>query len=130
MSGNKEIAFLQDKDFNEDGTFKIDNNNKILLKHRIIVIMLQMTGCPPCEQAKPRFQAYANKTNSNDVFCATISITNEKDLANRVDTFIKVAKNGFPCYALYIDRKLQDKEITGRGIKELGEFTGVKVPGY
>lgn len=124
---NKKIGYLENKDFDNNGQLK----DEILLSKKIpIVVMIQASWCHFCKISKPAFQDYANRTNSNQVFCATIHVDgdrqSEKDLGERIETIIPDFK-GFPHYALYMNGKLQEnKEIKGRSVEDLGEFTGVQ----
>ena len=104
--------------------------HEILLSKKIpIVVMVQASSCHFCKISKQAFQDYANKTNSNQVFCATIHVDgdrqSEKDLGERIETIIPNCE-GFPHYALYMNGVLVDKEIKGRSVEDLGEFTGVQ----
>jgi len=123
---NKKIGYLENKDFDNNGQL----SNEILLGKKIpIVVMVQASWCYFCKISKPAFQDYANRTNSNQVFCATIHVDGdtqtEKDLGERIETIIPDFK-GFPHYALYMNGVLVDKEIKGRSVEDLGEFTGVQ----
>lgn len=123
---NQRIGYLENSDFDNNGKLL----NPILLRKKIpIVVMVQASWCGYCKQSKPAFQEYANKTNTNQVFCATIHADgerqSEKDLGERINTIITDFK-GFPHYALYMNGLLVNKEIKGRSIEDLGEFTGVK----
>lgn len=123
---NKKIGYLENKDFDNNGQLK----DKILLSKKIpIVVMVQASSCHFCKISKQAFQDYANKTNSNQVFCATIHVDgdtpSEKDLGERIKTIIP-SLTGFPHYALYMNGVLVDKEIKGRSVEDLGEFTGVQ----
>jgi thiol-disulfide isomerase/thioredoxin len=123
---NKKIGYLENDDFDNNGQLF----NKILRAKKIpIVIMVQASWCHFCKISKPAFQDYADKTNSNEVFCATIHADgdrqSEKDLGERIKTIIPEFK-GFPHYALYMNGVLVDKEIKGRTVEDLGEFTGVQ----
>ena len=124
---NNQIAYLENFDFDNDGKIM----NKELIKQKIILIMVKKSSCGYCTEAKPSFQEYANKTKRTKVFCATIHVDGERDsereLGERIIDVIPRAIKGFPCYALYINGNLINKEMTGdRGVKSLGEFTGVK----
>lgn len=123
---NEKVGYLENSDF--------DNNGALLnpiLRHKKspIVIMVQASWCGYCKESKPVFQEYANKTNRNQVFCATIHADGErqteKDLGERIKTIIPDFK-GFPHYALYMNGVIVNKEIKGRSVEDLGEFTGVK----
>lgn len=123
---NKKIGYLENKDFDINGQLK----DKILLSKKIpIVVMVQASWCPFCRISKKEFQDYANRTNSNQVFCATIHVDgdtqSEKDLGERIETIIPNCK-GFPYYALYMNGVLVNKKIKGRSVEDLGEFTGVQ----
>jgi len=123
---NKKIGYLENKDFDNNGQL----SNEILIAKKIpIVIMVQESSCHFCKISKPAFQDYANRTNSNQVFCATIhadgDTQTEKDLGERIETIIPDFK-GFPHYALYMNGVLVNKEIKGRSVEDLGEFTGVQ----
>ena len=124
---NKKIGYLENDDFDNNGQLF----NKILLGKKIpIVVMVQASSCHFCKISKPEFQDYANRTNSNEVFCTTIHVDGdrqtEKDLGKRIETIIPDFK-GFPHYALYMNGKLQEnKEIKGRSVEDLSEFTGVQ----
>jgi len=123
---NKKIGYLENKDFDNNGQL----SNEILRHKKIpIVVMIQASWCHFCKISKQAFQDYADKTNSNQVFCATIHVDgdrqSEKNLGERIETIIPDFK-GFPHYALYMNGVLVDKEIKGRSVEDLGEFTGVK----
>ena len=123
---NKKIGYLENDDFDNNGQLF----NKILLGKKIpIVVMVQDSRCHFCKISKPAFQDYANRTNTNEVFCATIHVDGdtqtEKDLGKRIENVIPDFK-GFPHYALYMNGVLVNKKIRGRSIEDLGEFTGVK----
>jgi thiol-disulfide isomerase/thioredoxin len=124
---NEKVGYLENSDFDNNGALL----NPILLGKKIpIVVMVQASWCGFCIKSKPAFQEYANKTNRNQVFCATIHADGErqteKDLGERIKTIIPDFK-GFPHYALYMNGKLQEnKEIKGRSVEDLGEFTGVQ----
>jgi thiol-disulfide isomerase/thioredoxin len=128
---NKQIAYMEDFDFEEDGSIK----DKLLLyinKYIPVVIMVQSGNCVHCQNAKPAFQDYANRTSRNEVICATIdylgSRNSQKQLVKRIEKVIpKAATQGIPCYALFKNGVLvTSKEIKGRCVESLGEFTGVK----
>jgi thiol-disulfide isomerase/thioredoxin len=128
---NKQIAYMEDFDFEEDGRIK----NKILRyinQYIPIVIMVQSGDCIHCKNAKPVFQEYADKTSRNEVICATIDFLgkrkSQKELVKRIRTVIpKAATQGIPCYALFRNGILDtSREINGRCVESLGQFTGVK----
>lgn len=123
MSYNKNVAYMEDDDFDKDGNLintEIPNNMPV-------VIMLQASWCPHCISAKPAFQEFADKYKGK-VFCATIQSDgdrpSEKALGKRVDV-IKPGFRGFPDYALYKNRKYVDKQISGRGVQDLVVFSGM-----
>ena len=123
---NKKIGYLENSDFDNNGKLF----NEILLGKKIpIVVMVQTSSCGHCVISKPAFQEYANKTNTNQVFCTTIHADgerqSERDLGERIKNVIPDFV-GFPHYALYMNGVLVNKEIKGRSIEDLGEFTGVK----
>ena len=119
----KPIAYLEDPDIDKNG----DIINSEIPKHIPVVIMIQATWCPHCQNAKRAFQEFANK-NKGKVFCATIEANGERkseqELGKRVSSFIKDFK-GFPHYALCINGKLQDKQIEGRDVQHLEKFCGI-----
>jgi len=119
----KPIAYLEDPDIDKNG----DIINSEIPTHIPVVIMIQATWCPHCQNAKGSFQDFANK-NKGKVFCATIEANGERkseqELGKRVSSFIKDFR-GFPHYALYINGKLQDKEIEGRSVQHLEKFCGI-----
>lgn len=118
----KPVAYLEDQDFDSQSNLVAS-----IPKNVPTVIMIQASWCPHCTNAKPAFQEFANKYKGK-VFCATIQAdgerASEKMLGKRLNK-IKPEFRGFPDYVLYIDGKRVDKNIKGRSIQNLIEFSEV-----
>ena len=118
---DKPVAYLEIQDFNKN-TGSLTNNK--IPKNIPVVIMIQSSWCGHCKTAKPEFQSFANATKGK-VFCATIQVDgqrkSEKELGKIVKT-LKPSFRGFPDYLLYVNGKRIDREITGRGVKDLRDF--------
>ena len=117
------IAYLEDFDFDNEGTLINDE----VPKDKPVVIMLQASWCPHCTVAKPAFQDFANK-NKDTVFCATIQADgereSEKQLGKKINT-LKENFRGFPDYLLYYKGVNTNKEIRGRSVEDLKNFSNV-----
>ena len=116
----KPIAYLEEQDIDIKGNIC---NSGIPIDIPMVV-MIQVSWCPHCQNAKGAFQEFANK-NKGKVFCATIEaegeLKSEQELGNRVSSFVKQFL-GFPHYILYTGGKLQTKLIQGRDVKALENF--------
>ena len=114
------IAYLENQDFDKDGTFLVKTEKPV-------VILVQAGWCPHCQMAKPAFQKFADKYK-NKAFCATIQVDGERssevELGKRL-TDLKASLRGFPDYILILNGKVVDKEIKGRDVKSLEEFAGL-----
>ena len=120
---NNPVAYLEDSDFNEKG--ELINND--IPKNTPIVVMIQALYCGHCKNAKPAFQEFANATEGK-VFCCTIQgdgdREGERSLAKRLDV-IKPGFRGYPDYVLYFNGERVNKEITGRGVEDLEQFSNL-----
>lgn len=120
---NKNVAYLENQDFDASG--KLINSD--IPSGVPVVVYTQASWCPNCTNAKPAFQAFADK-HKNAVFCATIQSDgdreSEKKLGERISS-IKPSFRGFPDYLLFVDGKLVDKEIAGRDVQHIESFCGL-----
>ena len=119
----KPVAYLEDHDFDEEGTLIAQN----IPSGIPVVIMLQVSWCPHCTSAKLEFQRFADATVGK-VFCATIQIDgdrqSEKTLGERVKT-LKPTLRGFPDYLLYKNGVKIGREIQGRDVRHLRDFSQI-----
>ena len=118
---DKPVAYLEIQDFNQKGELIGEG----IPKDIPIVIMVQASWCKLCTSAKPEFQAFADATKGH-VFCATIQVDGERKAEKELGKQIKVLKptlRGFPDYLLYKDGKRIDREIEGRGVRHLRDFS-------
>ena len=117
------IAYLEDTDFNKSG--KLINPN--IPKDVPVVVMIQASWCGYCQKAKPSFQEFANN-NQDKVFCATIQVDgsrpSEKALGKRIKSIKKNFK-GFPDYLLYKSGSLVNRNISGREVSHLEDFSKI-----
>ena len=120
---DKPIAYLEDRDFDSKGNLVAQG----IPGGIPVVIMLQSSWCKHCSAAKPEFQAFANATEGR-VFCATVQVDGERDtekaLARRIKT-IKPNLRGYPDYLLYKNGIRIDKEIQGREVRHLRDFSSI-----
>ena len=117
---NYPIAYLVDKDFNDNGNLI---NDKIP-KDKPVLIMIQANFCDYCTIAKHDFQKFAEK-NKNKVFSATIqgdgTEQGEKELSAKLSTLFPDFK-GFPEYVKYKNEKFISIHKGGRKLKDLEDF--------
>lgn len=115
------VAYLENDDIDDKGNI---TNTQIPI-NKPVVVMIQASFCGHCNQAKPAFQEFAEKTKGS-VFCATIHADGEKEsekkLAKRVNV-IKPGFRGFPDYVLFSNGSPVQKEIKGRDVDSLIEFS-------
>lgn len=120
---DKPVAYLEDQDFDKEGNLVAQN----IPSGIPVVIMLQSSWCPHCTSAKVDFQSFANATVGR-VFCATVQVdgdrSSEKALGTRIKT-IKPGLRGFPEYLLYKNGRRIEKEIQGRDVRHLRDFSQV-----
>ena len=120
---DKPVAYLEDQDFDKKGNLITEG----IPSGMPVVIMLQSSWCQHCTSAKPEFQAFAEATDGH-VFCATIQVdgarSSEKALGKRIKT-LKPGFRGFPDYILYKNGYRVDKEIKGRGVRDLRDFASL-----
>lgn len=114
---------LEHKDYDDKGNLI----NPDIPIDKIVVVMLQASWCPHCTSAKPEFQKFANKY-ADKVFCATIQVDGDRDgekkLAEDLEELIPGIR-GFPEFLCYKKGKRQEKEITGRTVKDLEKFAEI-----
>jgi thiol-disulfide isomerase/thioredoxin len=118
------LHYLVRDDFDNNG----DLTNEDVPKNIPVLIMMQSSNCPYCVEAKPEFQKFIDKTNKNNVFCATIQTNGYKEkeeeikLGSHMQNIIPKHK-GVPEYLLYFNTKLIAKKDTpGRSAKDLTQF--------
>ena len=120
---DKPVAYLEDKDFDDEGNLIAQN----IPSGIPVIIMLQSSWCHQCNSAKVEFQNFADATVGK-VFCATIQIDgdreSEKTLGKRVKT-LKPKLRGFPDYLLYKNGMRIVKEIQGRDVRHLRDFSQI-----
>ena len=120
---NKPVAYLETTDFDKHGNLIASG----IPRNIPVVIMLQSSWCPHCTSAKTDFQAFAHATEGS-VFCATIQVDGDRDsekaLGKRVKT-LKPKFRGFPDYLLYKNGKRIDRDIQGRSVPHLRDFSRV-----
>ena len=120
---DKPVAYLEDNDFDEEGNLIAQN----IPSGIPVVIMLQASWCPHCTSAKLEFQRFADATIGK-VFCATVQIDgdrqSEKTLGERIKT-LKPTLRGFPDYLLYKNGVKIDREIQGRDVRHLRDFSQI-----
>ena len=120
---DKPVAYLEDQDFDKDGNLIARG----VPKDKPVVVMLQASWCPHCTSARPEFQAFADAT-AGHVFCATVQadgeFPSEKALAKRIKT-LKPNFRGFPDYILYKNGRRIDREIKGRDVRSLRDFSTI-----
>ena len=118
---SKSIGYLEDQDFDKEGNLIVQE----IPSNIPVVIMLQSSWCPHCTEAKIDFQEFADATEGR-VFCATIQADgehpSEKLLGERIKS-LKPNFRGFPDYLLYVNGTRVDKEIAGRDVKHLRDFS-------
>ena len=118
---DKPVAYLENKDFDAEGRLVARG----IPKDKPVVVMLQSSWCPHCSSAKPAFQQFANAVQES-VFCATVHADgdrpSEKALGKRVKQ-LKPNFRGFPDYVLYVNGNRIDREITGRDVPHLRDFS-------
>lgn len=118
---DKPIAYLENEDFDSKGNLIA----KGIPSDMPVVIMLQSSWCTHCNKAKPNFQDFANATEGA-VFCATIQVDgdreSEKTLGRRIKT-IKPNLRGYPDYLLYKNGIRINREIEGRDVIHLRNFS-------
>ena len=90
------IVYLENSDFNSDGTLK-----DVVFKNKKILIFIQANWCGHCQHAKPDYQQFADLNQDTDIICTTVLTDNEPDLATKFssgfDGNITPVK-GFPTY--------------------------------
>lgn len=121
----KPIAYLEDQDMDNNG-FLI---NPEIPKDKPVIVMVQAGWCPHCTDAKPDFQKFADQYK-DVVFAATIQSDGERESEKKLFSRIKDKLpnyRGFPHYVLYINGKPLNREIAGRSVESLAQFTGLKI---
>ena len=120
---SKSIGYLEDHDFDKEGNLiaaEVPSDTPV-------VVMLQSSWCPQCREAKINFQEFANATQGR-IFCATIQAdgerSSEKSLGDRIKS-LKPNFRGFPDYLLYVNGLRIDREVTGRDVKHLRDFSTI-----
>ena len=120
---DKPIAYLEDQDFDEEGNLVAEN----IPSGIPVIVMVQSSWCTQCTSAKTEFQSFADATVGR-VFCATIQVdgdrSSEKALGKRIKT-LKPKLRGFPDYLLYRNGRKIDKEIQGRDVRHLRDFSQI-----
>ena len=120
---DKSIAYLENNDFDSNGNLIAQG----IPSGIPVVIMLQSSWCTHCSKSKPAFQDFANATEGK-VFCATIHVDGErkteKTLGHRIKT-IKPNLRGYPDYLLYKNGIRIDREIEGRDVPHLRNFSQI-----
>ncbi len=118
---NYPVAYLEDSDFTKEGQL----SNSDIPPGMNVVVMAQSSWCGYCKKAKPAFQEFADKMQGK-VFCATIQSDgdrqSEKDLGKRLKN-INPEFVGFPNYMLFKNGTMSDKQIKGREVTDLIEFS-------
>ena len=118
---DKPVAYLEDQDFDKDGNLIAQG----IPNGVPVVIMLQSSWCPHCTSAKPEFQAFAEATEGY-VFCATIQVDGDRPSEKALGDRIKILKprfRGFPDYLLYKNGIKIEREIQGRDVRHLRDFS-------
>jgi thiol-disulfide isomerase/thioredoxin len=119
---DKPIAYLEDQDFDKKGNLVVN-----IPSNMPVVVMLQSSWCTHCKTAKPEFQSFANATKGR-VFCATVQVDGERESEKALGERIKIIKpnfRGFPDYLLYNNGIRIDKEIKGRDVRHLRDFSQI-----
>ncbi len=120
---NTPIGYLEDQDFNDKGILI----NPEIPRNIPVVVMIQTSWCPHCTNSKPAFQEFADQ-NKGKVFCATIQADGDKPSEKILGKRVKMLKpgfQGFPDYSVYLNGQLMNREIKGRGVADLVEFSSV-----
>lgn len=131
----KNVAYLEDKDFDAEGNLTV----KGIPNDLPVVVMIQASWCGHCKNAKPAFQEFANKMEGK-VAAATIQSVSPNEmadykgkehlfnsqmaLAKRLPV-IKPGFRGFPDYVLFVNGKRQNKDVKGRDVDSLIEFASL-----
>jgi len=116
------VAYLEIQDFDKKTGDLIALG---ISKGISVVIMVQSSHCGHCIAAKPAFQSFA-RANKGKVFCATIQADGERESERQLGQIlnnIKPSFRGFPDYLGYKNGKKVNKEIGGRGVKDLQDFS-------
>jgi len=117
------VAHLEDHDFDSQGNLV----NPDIPRDQVVVVMAQASWCPHCTTAKPHFQEFANK-HQGKMFCATIQADGDRESEKKLGQRMKKLKpnfRGFPDYMLFVGGKRVNKEVKGRNVEHLEEFSGV-----
>lgn len=117
------LAYLEDSDFDQSGGLI----NPDIPKEIPTVVFIQASWCPHCRNAKPAFQEFANRMKGK-VFAATIQSDGERESEKALGKRVKQIKpgfRGFPDYVLFVNGKRVNREISGRGLNDLMEFSKV-----
>lgn len=120
---DKPVAYLEDQDFDEEGNLIAPN----IPSGVPVVIMLQSSWCTHCTSAKTEFQSFADATVGK-VFCATVQVDGDRPSEKKLGDRVKILKpkfRGFPDYLLYQNGRKIDKEIQGRDVRHLRDFSQV-----
>lgn len=119
----KPVAYLESSDFDKEGNLV----NSEIPSDVPVVIMVQANYCGFCTQAKPEFQAFADKMNGK-VFVCTIQgdgdQQGEQELKSKLNQWYPDFK-GYPHYLLYKGGKRVNKQNRGRSVSDLIEFSKI-----
>lgn len=84
-------------------------------------VMIQSSGCPHCQMAKPDFQLLANMLGNDPVITlATVQADAERDLYMTLNKMLKM--QGVPAYFLFKDGRLVAEYTGNRTQRDMVEF--------
>ena len=105
------IMYLEDIDFNSDGSYKEDG---------VVIILIAANYCPACTEFKPVFQDVANHIEG--IKFRTIETDSErpldKKLVQRLNSIVGPIE-GVPMTVVYFQGQMVDKRVGGMSAKEM-----------
>jgi len=112
------IVFLESKDFNDDGSFKYNQQGKPML------IMIFGTFCGHCKDTAPVFAQLFNQ-HRKDLLCTAIQVdggSNEEAAAKLLRDTVVPQLSGIPVFLLYKDQQFKGMYNGPRDVQSLSKF--------
>jgi thiol-disulfide isomerase/thioredoxin len=112
------IVFLEDTDFNDDGSFKYSQRGQPML------LMVFGTFCGHCKDTAPIFAQLYNRYK-NTLICAAIQVdggSSEQGAARLLQRTVAPQLSGIPAFLLYENSQFKALYNGPRTVDSLSEF--------
>lgn len=114
----KNIYYLQNGDFSDDGTLKVPHNKPV-------IVAVVASWCGFCQRMKPDFQEFANRHGGDKAYVAVIQTDGEtpeeKQIGSKLKTIVPDFK-GFPTIVKIKDGKVIDYFEGERTVEGFQQF--------